>query len=47
MNHAVVTPELTNVPRETEAPSTSDVLRELSALELALIGGGTVSGTYL
>jgi hypothetical protein len=24
-----------------------DALRELSALELALIGGGTISGTYL
>jgi hypothetical protein len=24
-----------------------EVLRELTALELALIGGGTVSGTYL
>jgi hypothetical protein len=24
-----------------------DVLRELSALELSLIGGGTISGTYL
>lgn len=45
MENAVI--ERTAQEVATEDQAVEVALRELSAMELALIGGGTVSGTYL
>jgi hypothetical protein len=46
MEQVTVAPEANTFEQETPAPM-AEALRELSAFELALIGGGTISGTYL